>query len=65
MTRYLGAVKDFVGRGNSVFLGGVMIDDAAGVAKIGSIVKARARGRRLRGGRVLTSANLYFSRAGF
>jgi 4-hydroxy-2-oxoheptanedioate aldolase len=46
VTRYLGAVKDFVGRNNGVFLGGVSIGDAAGVAAIESIVKARARGLR-------------------
>jgi 4-hydroxy-2-oxoheptanedioate aldolase len=46
VTRYLGAVKDFVARSNGVFLGGVTIGTAEGVAKIGSILKAAARGLR-------------------
>jgi 4-hydroxy-2-oxoheptanedioate aldolase len=46
VTRYLGAVKDFVARNNGIFLAGVTIGDAAGVAKIESIVKAAARGLR-------------------
>lgn len=46
VTRYLGAVKEFVSRNNGVFLGGVSINDAAGVAAIGSIVKAKSRGLR-------------------
>jgi len=46
VTRYLGAIKDFVGRNNAVFLGGVSIGDMKGVAKVDSIVKARARGLR-------------------
>lgn len=46
VTRYLGAIKEFVGRNNAVFLGGVSIASAAGVEKVESIVKARARGLR-------------------
>ncbi len=46
VTGYLGSVKDFVARNNGVFLGGVSIGDAAGVAAARSIVKAKARGLR-------------------
>jgi len=46
VTRYLGAVKEFVARNNRVFLAGVTIGDADGVANIASIVKAAARGLR-------------------
>lgn len=46
VTRYLGAVKDFTTRSNSVFLGGVTIGTKKGVSNIEAIVALASKGLR-------------------